>query len=66
MSNEKAKILSPVTDIIFKLLMGTESSKEILTDFLFAVLDLSPDEYDEIKYKTHFFCKNTRATNLAY
>jgi len=34
-----------MTDIIFKLLMGTEDSKEILTDFLLAVLDLSLDEY---------------------
>ena len=28
------KILSPMMDIIFKILMGSEDSKEILVDFL--------------------------------
>ena len=42
------KILSPMSDVIFKLIMGTEYSIELLTDFLLAVLNLSPDEYDEI------------------
>ena len=45
---DKIEILSPMSDLIFKLLMGTEHSTEILTDFLLAVLKLSPDEYDEI------------------
>ena len=45
---EKIKILSPKLDVIFKLLFGTESSIEILTDFLLSVLNLSPDEYDDI------------------
>ena len=41
-------ILKPKTDIVFKLLFGSETSTEILTDFLMAVLNLSPDEYDEV------------------
>ena len=45
---EKFKILSPKLDVIFKLLFGSEGSREILTDFLLAVLNLSPSEYDDI------------------
>ena len=35
LDKEKHKILSPMMDVIFKLLMGNENSKELLTDFLF-------------------------------
>ena len=48
MKNEKIIILSPMMDIIFKLLMGAENSKEILSDFLMAVLNLAPDELEDI------------------
>lgn len=46
--DKKTKILSPKSDIIFKLIFGTLFSIDILTDFLMAVLKLSPDEYDEV------------------
>ena len=46
--DKKVKILSPKSDIIFKLIFGTLFSIDILTDFLMAVLKLSPDEYDEV------------------
>ena len=42
------KILSPKSDIIFKLLFGVELSIEILTDFLKAVLNIPTDDYDEV------------------
>jgi len=64
LSNEKAKILSPMTDIIFKLLMGTENSKEILTDFLLAVLNLSPDEYEEITIQNPFLLQEYKGDKL--
>ena len=64
MSNEKAKILSPMTDIIFKLLMGTENSKEILTDFLLAVLNLSQDEYEEITIQNPFLLQEFKGDKL--
>jgi len=41
-------ILSPKTDIIFKLIFGDPKNKNILTDFLESVLDLSADEYEDI------------------
>ena len=58
------KILSPISDIIFKLLMGTESSIEILTDFLLAVLNLSPDEYDEITISNPFLLQEYKGDKL--
>jgi len=64
MNNEKVKILSPLTDVIFKLLMGTENSKEILTDFLLAVLDLSPNEYDEITIQNPFLLQEYKGDKL--
>ena len=64
MSNEKVKILSPMSDIIFKLLMGTENSKEILTDFLLAVLNLSPNEYDEITIQNPFLLQEYKGDKL--
>ena len=48
------KILSPKLDIVFKLLFGTEHSKEILTDFLFAVLSLPISEYADISIGNPF------------
>jgi len=53
-----------MTDIIFKLLMGTENSKEILTDFLLAVLDLSPDEYEEITIQNPFLLQEYKGDKL--
>jgi len=41
-------------DIIFKLLMGTENSKEDLTNFLLSVLNLSADEYEDITISNPF------------
>ena len=52
--DEKTKILSPMVDIIFKILFGTESGIEILTDFLLAVLNFSPNEYDDITIANPF------------
>jgi len=53
-----------MTDIIFKLLMGTENSKEILTDFLLAVLNLSPDEYTEITIQNPFLLQEYKGDKL--
>jgi len=53
-----------MTDIIFKLLMGTENSTEILTDFLLAVLSLSPDEYDEITIQNPFLLQEYKGDKL--
>jgi len=53
-----------MTDIVFKLLMGTENSKEILTDFLLAVLNLSPDEYDEITIQNPFLLQEYKGDKL--
>lgn len=60
----KAKILSPMTDIVFKLLMGTENNKEILTDFLLKVLSLSPDEYDNITILNPFLLQEYKGDKL--
>ena len=51
-------------DIVFKLLMGTENSKEILIDFLMAVLNLSPDEYDEITIANPFLLQEYKGDKL--
>ena len=58
------KILSPLVDIIFKLIFGTESSKEILTDFLLAVLKLSPDEYEDISIANPFLLQEYKGDKL--
>jgi len=58
------KILSPKLDIIFKLLFGTEGSIEILTDFLLAVLNLTPDEYDEITISNPFLLQEYKGDKL--
>jgi len=59
-----AKILSPKLDIIFKLLFGSEGSIEILTDFLLAVLNLSHDEYEEIKISNPFLMQEYKGDKL--
>lgn len=40
--------LSPTNDFVFKRLFGDQRSVDILTDFLQAVLDLPPEEYERI------------------
>jgi len=62
--NKTTKILSPKSDIIFKLLFGTENSLDILTDFLLAVLKLSPDEYDEITISNPFLMQEYKGDKL--
>ena len=44
--------------------MGTENSIELLTDFLMAVLDLSPDEYDEITISNPFLLQDYKGGKL--
>jgi len=41
-------LLSPKSDIVFKLLFGDEKSIEILTDFLKAVLDIPESDYEDV------------------
>jgi predicted transposase/invertase (TIGR01784 family) len=53
-----------MSDIIFKLLFGTEGSIEILTDFLLAVLKLSPSEYDEITISNPFLLQEYKGDKL--
>ena len=53
-----------MSDVIFKLIMGTENSIELLTDFLFAVLNLSPDEYDEIIISNPFLLQDYKGDKL--
>jgi predicted transposase/invertase (TIGR01784 family) len=60
----KNKILSPMLDIIFKLIFGTENSIEILTDFLLAVLKLPSDEYDEITISNPFLLQEYKGDKL--
>ena len=60
----KNEVLSPMSDIIFKLLFGTESSIDILSDFLLAVLDLSPAEYDEITIANPFLLQEYKGDKL--
>ena len=58
------KILSPMVDIIFKSLFGTENGIDILTDFLLAVLNLSPDEYDDITIANPFLIQEYKGDKL--
>jgi len=62
--NEIPKILSPMMDVIFKLLMGTEGSKDLLTDFLLAVLNLSPDEYEDVTIANPFLLQEYKGDKL--
>ena len=64
MKNEQIEILSPMIDIIFKLLMGTENSKEILKDFLTAVLNLSSEEYEDITISNPFLLQEYKEDKL--
>jgi predicted transposase/invertase (TIGR01784 family) len=61
---QELKILSPKLDIIFKLLFGAEGSIEILTDFLLAILNLAPDEYDEITISNPFLLQEYKGDKL--
>ena len=58
------KILSPMVDIIFKILFSTENGIDILTDFLLAVLDFSPDEYDDITITNPFLLQEYHGDKL--
>ena len=42
------EILSPRSDVIFKLFFSDERNIELLTDFLKSVLDIPVDDYDEV------------------
>jgi len=61
---KNVEILSPKLDIIFKLLFSTESSIEILTDFLLSVLNLSPGEYDDISIGNPFLLQEYKGDKL--
>ena len=61
---EIPKILSPLMDIIFKLLMGTEGSKDLLTDFLLAVLNISADELEDITIANPFLLQEYKGDKL--
>ena len=58
------KILSPMMDIIFKLLMGTDGSKELLIDFLLAVLNISPDELEDVVISNPFLLQEYKGDKL--
>jgi len=64
LKNEIPKILSPLMDIVFKLLMGTEGSKDLLTDFLLAVLNISPDELGDITIANPFLLQEYKGDKL--
>ncbi|MDR2481420.1 MAG: Rpn family recombination-promoting nuclease/putative transposase, partial [Spirochaetaceae bacterium] len=42
-------LLSPKTDVVFKLIFADENNADILADFIAAVTGLPADEFDEIK-----------------
>ena len=64
MINEVPKILSPLMDVIFKLLMGAEGSKDLLADFLLAVLNISPDELEDIAIANPFLLQEYEGDKL--
>ena len=47
-TNPTIKILPPKSDVVFKMLFGDERNKDILIDFLKAILNLSEEEYEYI------------------
>jgi len=51
-------------DVIFKLLMGTEGSKDLLTDFLLAVLNIPTDELDDITISNPFLLQEYKGDKL--
>ena len=53
-----------MVDIIFKILFGTENGIDILTDFLLAVLDLTPNEYDDITIANSFLLQEYKGDKL--
>ena len=42
-------ILSPRIDVVFKMLFTPKSNEDILTDFLAAVLDIDPEDINDVK-----------------
>lgn len=48
MQETPTKIFSPRVDVVFKMLFGDQRSKDILTDFLRAVLQLPESEFAEL------------------
>lgn len=42
------KLLSPKTDVVFKLIFGDQRNTDILSSFLQAVIDLPAEEYEKI------------------
>ena len=47
-TSEEKSLLLLKNDVIFKMVFGDEKNKSILRAFLTAILDLPPEEYDEI------------------
>ena len=64
LKNDIPKILSPLMDVIFKLLMGTEGSKDLLTDFLLAVLNIPADELEDITIANPFLLQEYKGDKL--
>jgi len=64
LKTEIPKILSPMMDVIFKLLMGSEGSKDLLTDFLLAVLNILPDELEDIAIANPFLLQEYKGDKL--
>jgi predicted transposase/invertase (TIGR01784 family) len=55
-TNEKPKLYTAATnDLMFKLLFGDAKNKDIIEDFLKAVLDIPPEEYDHIEITDPYF-----------
>jgi len=64
LENNNLKILSPKSDIIFKLLFGVELSIEILTDFLKSVLKLPEEDYGEVIIVNPFLLQDYEGDKL--
>ena len=64
MKIEIPKILSPMIDVVFKLLFGTEGNKELLMDFLQAVLNISADELEDIIIANPFLLQEYKGDKL--
>jgi predicted transposase/invertase (TIGR01784 family) len=46
---KEQKFFTPTNDFVFKMIFGDEHNIDILTDFLQAILDLPPEEYEHIQ-----------------
>jgi predicted transposase/invertase (TIGR01784 family) len=46
---KEPKFFAPTNDFVFKMIFGDERNIDILADFLQAVLDLPPEEYEQIQ-----------------